>query len=258
MRISLTTAIAGVLAVALLGAASCGRSASPAMDADEVLRRMSQVLAGAPRMSFTARREADPDLPLSGNLPARTTISVRLVRPSRLAVRVEGEGVARAMYADGSSFTLQDQTKNLYSTIPLTATLDNLDVQLQQLYGFVPPMFEFITNKPYESIQARVTGSTYLGQAADPSGTLCHRLAIAGEVADAELWVSVAGNLPQQLTATFRAMPTHPQLRLSFSAWDLAPTWSDAELAFTPPAGAVNIPMRTVAEMQALIAAEKR
>ena len=39
---------------------------------------------------------------------------------------------------------------------------------------------------------------------------------------------------------------------------DLAPAWSDADLAFTPPAGAVKIPMRSVTEMQDLMRREKR
>jgi hypothetical protein len=228
------------------------------MDADQVLRRMSEVLAGAKRLGISARREADPDLRQGRDLPALTSITVRLVRPQRIFVQVEGGGDRRALYSDGNVFTLQDITRNLYSTIPLHSTLDDLGEQLDRIYGFVPPMFEFVTNHPYENIHARVTSVTYLGETTDAAGIRCHRIAAAGEIADAELWVSTADFLPRQLIATFRTIASHPQIRLYFSAWNLAPVWPDSDLAFTPPARAVKIPMRSVAEMNALIRSQKR
>jgi hypothetical protein len=249
---------AGGLALLLSGAWACRRSPDPAIDADEVLRRMSTVLAGATRLDITARREADPDLQQGRGLPALTTLHVRLVRPQRILVELDGGADRRAMYSDGQVFTLQDVSKNLYSTTPLTATLDDLDDQLERLYGFVPPMFEFVTNHPYDSIHARVNAITSLGQGPDAAGNPCHRLAFTGDVADAELWVGAADFLPRQLIATFRTIASQPKLRLYFQTWDLAPAWSDSDLAFTPPAGAVKIPMRSVAEMQALMGKEKR
>jgi hypothetical protein len=164
-----------MLAALLAGPAACRRQPEPAMDADQVLRRMSDVLAGAPRLSFSARREADPDLQQRRDLPAQTVISVRLVRPQRIAVTLDGGSDRRAMYSDGRAFTIQDVTKRVYSTVPLQSTL---------------------------GIRARVSAVTYLGEAPDASGTRCHRLAAAGEVADAELWVGAADFLPRQLVAT--------------------------------------------------------
>jgi hypothetical protein len=248
----------GVLLMFVSGFAACRRTPTPPIDADEVLRRMSSVLAGATRLGITVRREADPDLVQGRDLPALSTIHVRLVRPQRIVVELDGGGDRRAMYSDGNAFTLQDVSKNLYSTTSLKATLDDLDEQLERIYGFVPPMFEFVTNHPYESIQARVSRITYLGQAPDAAGVQCHQIAVGGDVADAELWVGTADYLPRQLIATFRTIASHPKLRLYFSAWDLAPAWPDSNLVFTPPAGAVRIPMRSVAEMQALIERQRR
>ena len=250
---------AGVLATFLGGlvlSAGCGRRAP--LDADAVLRRMSDALAGAQRLSFTARREADPDLRQGRDLAAQTTITIRLARPQRIAVELESGSDRRAMYADGTTFTLQDVAKNLYSTTPLNATLDDLDQQLDRIYGFVPPTFEFVTNHPYESIHARVNSLTLLGESSDSTGVRCYHLTAAGDVADAELWVGVADFLPRQLIATFRTVASHPQVRLYFSAWNLTPAFPDSALAFSPPAGAMKIPMRSVAEMQEMIRSQKR
>jgi hypothetical protein len=249
---SRTAALAVLSFVAAL--AACSRQPAPA-SADDVLKRMSQKLADAPRMGFTVRREIDPELIEGRDLKALTTIEVRLVRPNRIALRSDSGDDRRAMFSDGTTFTLQDVTKNIYSTIQLASTLDTLDEQLQKVYGFVPPLLEFVSNKPYEHIQSRVTAVTYAGEGKDASGAACHRLALAGEVVDAELCVGVADNHPRQLIGTFRSRATQPKFRLYFSAWDLSPAWADSELAFTAPAGAMKIPMRTVAEMQELVAA---
>ena len=232
---------------------ACGRPASAPLDADQILQRMSDKLSAATRLDVTARREADAALLQGRDLQAQTTIVVRAVRPQRIAVQLDSGAERRAMYADGKTVTVQDISKNLYSTAEITTTLDDLDDQLQRLYGFTPPMFEFVTNNPHDSINARVSSLKYLGDAKDAAGVQCHKIAAAGEVADAELWVSAADFLPRQLIATFRNEAGHPQIRLYFTSWNLSPSWSDAELAFTPPAGAMKIPMRSIAEMQALM-----
>lgn len=258
MRNRRAIVIAAGVALMLGGNAACRRTPAPVLDADGVLRRMSDVLAAAQRLSVSARREADRDVRQGRDLPALTTISVRLVRPKRIQVELDGGENRRAMFSDGDTFTLQDITKNVYSTVPLKSTLDDLDDQLEKIYGFVPPMFEFVTNNPYDSIHARVSNLTYLGEGADATGVRCHRIAAAGEMADAELWVSTTDFLPRQLVATFTNIASHPQVRLSFSEWNLKPTFVEEELAFTAPAKAMKIPMRSVAEMQALVGKGKK
>lgn len=222
------------------------------MDADQVLRRMSDKLSATRRLAITARREVDADLLQGRDLQAQTAIKVRLVRPQKIVAELEGSGEKRAFYSDGNTFVLQDLNKNLYSTVSLKATLDDLGEQLERLYGFVPAMAEFVTNDPYSSITARVNNLSLLGLA-DLAGVKCYRMTAAGEVADAELWVGADDFLPRQLIATFRTIASKPQIRLYFSAWDLAPTFSDGDLTFAPPAKAIQIPMRSVAEMQSLM-----
>ena len=253
----------GVVATTLLvlvlgGIAACSRPEPLVLDADQVLRRMSAKLAGANRLGVTARREVDAELVQGRDLQPVTTINVRLVRPQRIVVTLDAGAERRAMYSDGKTFTLQDLAKNLYSTAPVEATLDNLDDVLQRLYGFAPPMFEFLTNNPYESIQARVTNVADGGQGLDDSGVLCRRITATGDVADAELWVDAKDFLPRQMIATIRTVPGYPKIRLFFTSWDLSPKWSDTELAFAAPAGAMKIPMRSVAEMQTLMKGDKR
>jgi hypothetical protein len=242
----------------LLGAgAACTSTPEAPPDADTVLHRMSDALSAAQRVSISARREADPDVRQGRDLPALTTINVQLARPDRIRVDLDGGADHRAMYSDGKTFTLQDVTKNIYSTVPLKSTLDDLDDQLDRVYGFVPPMFEFVTNNPYESIHARVNGVTSLGEAADRAGMRCYRVSATGELADAELWLSTTDFLPRQLIATFRNIASHPQIRLYFSSWNLKATFNDSELAFVAPPKAMKIPMRSIAEMKAMIGKEK-
>ena len=148
------------------------------MDADQVLRRMSDKLSATRRLAITARREVDADLLQGRDLQAQTAIKVRLVRPQKIVAELEGSGEKRAFYSDGNTFVLQDLNKNLYSTVSLKATLDDLGEQLERLYGFVPAMAEFVTNDPYSSITARVNNLSLLGLA-DLAGVKCFQMAIS-------------------------------------------------------------------------------
>ena len=242
--------------VALVWLSACGESSAPSPDAETVLHRMSDALSAAQRVSISARREADPEVRQGRDLPSVTAINIQLVRPDRIRVDLDGGTDRRAMFSDGNTFTLQDITRNFYSTVALKSTLDNLDDQLELTYGFVPPMFEFVTNNPYQSIHDRVNSVTTLGEAVDKAGIKCYRVSAAGDVADAELWVNTTDFLPRQLIATFRNIASHPQIRLYFSSWNLKATFEDSELTFTAPAKAMKIPMRSLAEMKALIGKE--
>ena len=149
-----------------------------------------------------------------------------------------------------------DEKKNVYATVPMRATLDGLVAQLDAKYGFTPPLAEFAVSNPYRGIREQARSVTYLGRGKTTGGFLglsgveCHRLALKGKVADAELWIAVGDSLPRKLVATFHRSG-QPQLHIAFSAWNLAAPVTAADFTFTPPKGAEKIEMWTTARMQA-------
>lgn len=232
-------------------------AAEPASaNADQLLRQMSAKLAAARSFSFDATREVDPALLAGRNLPEKARVAVSVQRPNKLVAKATGKAGARRFVFDGRTLTLADEKKNHYATVPMQTSLDGLVDQLDEKYGFVPPLAEFALSNPYAEFRRQAQTITYLGRGKVAAGFLglggveCHRLGLKGKEADAQLWIAVGDGLPRKLVATFHR-DGQPQVRITFSSWNLAAPVSAADFTFTPPAGSQKIEMWTTAKMQA-------
>ena len=224
---------------------------------DQILRQMSAKLASARTFSFKATREIDtallPGLALSG----KVRISALVQRPLKFAAKAESKSDSRQFIADGRTLTLFDSRKNFYATVPMRKTIDGVVEELDSKYGFTPPLADFALSNPYQEFRRQADAIVFLGRAKTGGGCFgfggveCDRIALKGKVADAELWIGVKDHLPYKMVATFHR-PGHPQVRVNFLAWNLAPKVTPADFAFTPPKGALKIEMWTTAKMQSV------
>lgn len=241
---------AGLFAASLLPVAA----AEP--NADELLRQMSAKLAEARSFSFEATRQVDAALLAEHDVPGKASITVAVHRPNKLAARsVSGEGERRFIF-DGRTLSLLDAKKNLYTTVPMRATIDGLVEVLDDKFGFTPPLAEFALSNPYADLHRQAHTVTYLGYGKvggflGVGGIECHRIGLQGKRADAELWIAVSDQLPRKLVATFKGLSDRPQVRIDFTAWNLAT--DAADFTFSPPPGAQKIEMWTTSKMQMAI-----
>ncbi len=228
-------------------------------NADQLLRQMSAKLAAARSFSFTAEREIDAALIEGSNVSEKAHITVAVQRPNQLAARSVSKAGARRFIANGRTLSLLDEKKNVYATVPMPTTLDGLVEQLDAKYGFTPPLAEFVRSNAYRNIRGEARNVIYAGRGKAVAGFLglggveCHRLALKGKEADAELWIAVGDSLPRKLVATFHRAG-QPQVRIDFSAWNLAAPASAGDFTFSPPTGAQKIEMWTTARMQSAAA----
>ena len=225
-------------------------------DADLILQQMSAKLGGARQFSFTARRELDAGLSEGGAVLRSARIEVSVLRPNKLRADSVARGDERRIVADGQHLSILDKKMNLYAVVPMETSLDGLVERLEELYGFTPPLADFVVSDPYKGIRQQARSVSYLGRAKvatgffGQGGTDCHRIALYGKIADAELWVGVDDQLPRKLTATFKDRPGKPKLQVNFSSWNLAPKVTANDFVFAPPKGAQKIQMKSTAEMQ--------
>ena len=239
----------GVLSVSILPALAADPSA------DGLLRQMSAKLAASQSFSFEAIREIDAALCEGMAIPEKAKVTVVVQRPDKIAVRSVSYAGTRRFVADGKTLCLLDQKSNHYAAVPMRTSLDGLVEQLDTKYGFIPPLAEFAVSNPYKELRGQAKTLTYLGQAKTLAGFLgwfgedCHRILLKGKEADAEIWISVKDSLPRQLTATFHR-EGKPQLKISFSKWNLAAPVSAGTFTFVPPAGSEQIEMWSNAKMQ--------
>ncbi len=222
---------------------------------DQLLRKMSATLSSAHAFSFNATREVDSPLLPGIALGGKARISAVVERPLKFAASAASKTDSRKFIANGSTLTLFDSRKNFYATVPMRKTIDGLLTELDEKYGFTPPLAEFTLSEPYQEFrrQARTilnlgrvkTGAGFLGL----GGVECDHLMLKGDVADAELWIGAKDHLPRRMVATFRRRG-HPQVRVDFQTWNLTPHVTPADFLFTPPKGAQKIEMWTPAKMQ--------
>jgi hypothetical protein len=241
-----------VLSLALTAAITSTLSAAEPVpaNADQALKAMSTKLMSAKQFSFHVDREIDSALLEGRNVPEKAKIDIRVSRPNRIAARsVSGDG-ARRVIGDGRTVTVVDEKKNHYAQVAMATTIDGLIAQLEEKYGFVPPVADFLVSNPYAEIREQATSITSLGREKTQGGVECDHLLLKGKEADAELWIAVTDQLPRKLVATFHRAGK-PQLRIAFSNWNLAAPIAASDFAFNPPAGAQKIEMWTKAQMQA-------
>ncbi|MDR3404813.1 MAG: DUF2092 domain-containing protein [Chthoniobacter sp.] len=259
MRTIPTLAVVSLALMALCtspATAAVPKSAAENPDADQILRQMSDRLAGARSFRFEATRKLDPGLMEGQALPAQAHIVASVQRPNKIGGRAESKSGARRFVFDGRTVSLLDEKKNTYATVPMHTSLDGLVDQLDKKYGFIPPLAEFALSNPYAEFHRQAYAITYLGRDKVAAGFLglggveCHHLGLKGKEADAELWIAVGDQLPRKLVATFHRAG-NPQLHIEFSTWNLAATVTAADFTFTPPKGAQKIEMWTTAKMQA-------
>ena len=223
---------------------------------DQILRQMSAKLGAAQKFSFQAHREMDAAL-LPGSIVAQDAcIGVSVQRPNQVAARSASEKGARRFIADGQKFTMTDEKMNVYATVPMKTSIDGLVERLDDVFGFTPPLAEFILSDPYRlGFRREAHTVSYGGRITYFAGFFspveCDRLLLTGDEADAELLVAVSDGLPRKLTATFKHLDGKPQLKVEFSKWNLAAPVTAADFAFTPPKGAEKIEIMTEAQMEA-------
>lgn len=246
------------LATALLSSSCAPRYALLPPDAgtppnpDALLKSMSTTLASAKSYRLTASRIISDDIAKKLRQPAKTNLDIAVARPNKLAVNVSGRTALRSMIFDGQTFTVVDEENNLYSKTPLRGTLNQIPASLEKIYGFQPPLAEFIVSDPYQDIKHRVTGVSYLGKGSvreNGKVVQCHRLGLHGTAADAELWLGANDSLPRRLKATAKNSGGRDLLMdVDFLTWEMNPALRDSTFHFQPRSNAAEIPMISLAE----------
>ena len=239
---------------ALKGEKSPGAAES---SAEAVLRQMSQKMGAATKFSFKVRREIDSGLAGGDGLHGNASITVKAERPDKVATRATIPGDVRCFYFDGKQLSLADEKKRTYSTVPLAATLDTLPSELATLYGFTPPVAEFLLSDLYADLVWRAQSFEYRGTGTITSGFLglkrvrCHRVGVTGARADSELWIGVKDLLPRRWTSTVKGTNENVQIRLELSDWNLEAKTREEDFVLVPAEDALQVPMMTEAEMAA-------
>jgi hypothetical protein len=210
---------------------------------------MSQKLGQAKNLSFKVERKLDAALVEGRNVPESSVIEISVSRPGKFQAKSDSIDNVRQIFFDGQTLSIYDQTMKLYATAPVNGTIDEAVAKIDEIYGFTPPLAEFILSDPYEALNKQIKTRAYKGTE-NIAGVECHHVSFTAGEADSELWIGTAELLPHKLVATFKNREGNPQLRAVFSSWNLAPTLDDKMFTFVAANDVEKIEMITEAQMQ--------
>jgi hypothetical protein len=238
----------GMALIGVLGFSGCETySFGPPIVIDEkareVLEQMSDKLAGGGDMTLRASRVTDRELADYLAVPTRATAEVMVSGPNRFRAEIREPGALQSAYFDGATLTLYHHNENLYGSERVArGTIGGaLDV-IEKRYGFMPPLADFITGNPYDSLTAHMKSGRYVG-VETVGGVKCHHVAATGDEVDWDMWVSVGDLLPRRYVVRANGMEGRPEWRTDFLSWDFASQFPEGHFTFTPPAGADEIRM---------------
>ncbi|HWU26533.1 MAG TPA: DUF2092 domain-containing protein [Rhizomicrobium sp.] len=235
-----------VMAIPLLPRAHADEPAPPVKpaiseEANAAVSQMEKTLLSK-EFSFTAKTIRVFQDQSGQPLHIFHSMDVVVRRPDRLSVRVNGDDGAHDLLYDGKSVSLYLPADKKYATVSAPGEIASaLDTVTNKL-GTDFPLADFFTDAPGKSFLSGVVAGWQVGTA-DIGGTNCRHLFFTQQAGiDLELWVeNNAASTPRRLIVTYRLLPGQPNFVAEFSDWNFGAKPTDAEFAFTPPAGATKI-----------------
>jgi hypothetical protein len=245
-RLSITTGTLLAASVLLSACLTLPRIAAPLeMDsaAETALRAMSDRLASAKTLRFSAENTYDPSLADRLGVPPSAAVEVSVARPDRIHARVAAPGSSREIYVDGETLTIHDLAENLYAVGPIgKPDIDKALDAVSKFYGFTPPLADFIVADPFSSMTRNSRTGRFVGKDT-VRGVPCNHLAFTGDRLDWELWVGERDDLPLRYVVTANRIEGKPRFTANFTSWNLGAAIPPTRFTFTPPSGAEEIPM---------------
>jgi hypothetical protein len=131
------------------------------IDPKQALKQMADKLSGAPQLTFKAARHLDATLIEGSEVPEDARVEISVLRPNKVMARSTSAAGARYFYADGQKVTVLDATMNLYASAPLAGSIDEMAGQLEEKFGFMPPLAEFVSDDPYKKFSQEIETSSF-------------------------------------------------------------------------------------------------
>jgi hypothetical protein len=209
--------------------------------ADKLLRRMSDYLAGRQQFSLKAESTLEAVLTSGQKLQYDSPATLMVSRPNKLRAHRKGDLANQEFFYDGKTLTLYNPRENLYATTAAPATLDEtLDFAREKL-DILAPAAELLYKNAAEKMLKEASAGFVVGQSI-VAGVKCSHLAFRGAEVDWQIWIEEGDKpLPRKFMITTKQISGAPQFTVLIRSWDVATKLSNQEFTFTPPKGAKKI-----------------
>jgi len=195
----------------------------PALEpkAIELLKAMSDRLAAAQTLAFTAVSTYENPSRIGPPLVYTTISDVTLQRPDKLRVISPGDGPISEFYYDGKTMMAYAPTENLVAVADAPPTIDAALKTIYDLAATYFPFTDMIVANPYEDIADSLTVAFYMGQSQVIGRTTTDMIAIANDQVFAQIWIGADDHLPRMIRAVYANDPLRLRHQVEFTSWQL-------------------------------------
>ena len=211
--------------------AAAAATVAPKLDpkAIALLQAMSQRLAAAHAMTFTALSTEESPTRHGPPLAYTTLSDVTLQRPDKLRVITAGDGPASEFYYDGKTMTAFAPAENLVAVADAPATIDAALKAANDSAAIYFPFTDVLVADPYKDIADGLKLAFSIGQSHVVGGTTTDMVAIANDRVFAQVWIGTDDKLPRMVRAVYLDDPARLRHQIEFSGWKLdGPVPADA------------------------------
>ena len=234
-------AVLGMLVLA--GRPQAGHAQPAGIDpqAEKLLRRMSDYLAGRQQFGLKAESTIEAVLTSGQKIQFDSPGTLVLSRPNKLHAHRKGDIANQEFFYDGKTLTLYNPKENLYATTDAPPTLDEAFDFAREKLDIIAPGTDLL----YKNAADKMLKASSSGFVVGPSvvtGVKATHLAFRAADVDWQVWIEDGNNpLPRKFILTSKQVKGEPQFTVVIRSWDLAPKLTDKEFVFTPPKGAKKI-----------------
>ena len=187
----------------------------------DLLQAMSQRLAAAKTLSFTAVASYEYPSRLGPPILYTVRYDVALQRPDQLKIVVPGDGPAFEFSFDGKEMVAFAPAENL---VAVTAAPPTLQAALKQAFDTAAIYFPFtdlLLPDPYAAISPGAILDFVVGPSAVVGGVKTDMVVWASNDVFLQIWIGSDDKLPRRMRAQFRADPRGLRHDLELSGWQL-------------------------------------
>ena len=208
----------------------------------ELLKAVSERLAAAYTLSFTAVQLAESPSRQGPPLAYATKTDATLQRPDKLRVIISGDGPASEFYYDGKTMMAFAPAENLLAVADAPPTIDAMLEAAYRSAGIFFNFTDLIVADPYKDMSEGLTLAYYIGQSRVVAGTTTDMVAYIDNGVFIQLWVGTEDKLPRMVRAIFLDDPERLRGQVEFSNWQLDSTVPPDAFVPSNTANAKRIP----------------
>jgi hypothetical protein len=226
-----STAASVLALLSLCAVAGCSREeamsdAAKLARGRELITQMSDKLASAQSLSFTAKEKSEVVGRDGQKRTVDRTRDLLVRRPDRFYAKTTGDRNSETWY-NGKYITVAMHREKVFGQSRSPATLDATLDALNNRFGIVLPIADLLYSQPEKFLLSDEMKGGYAGRD-KVEGTDCHHLSFMMPRVDWELWLPEQGDsLPRRLRIVDKSHKGEPVSDIVFSNWNLTASTTD-------------------------------